>query len=172
MKIFLTGFMGCGKSTLARKLAVKMAFPCIDLDKEIEKKTGISITNYFQIYGEDDFRQVESETLQKNHYPENVVLATGGGTPCFFDNMDWMNKTGITVYLSMSPEALAHRLKTERDKRPLIQRLNETDLVQYITDKLAEREAFYKQAKYILQGINLTAEKILTALAADLKLIN
>lgn len=99
MRIFLIGFMGCGKSTLGKKLATKLGYDFIDLDYQLEKQMGTSIGNYFAANGEEAFRKLESKTLKEFDYPINGVIATGGGTPCYFDNMDWMNSNGITIYM-------------------------------------------------------------------------
>lgn len=158
MRVFLIGFMGCGKSTLGKKLAVKLGYDFIDLDHHIEKKLGISIGAYFSANGEDAFRELESETLKTFNYPENVIVATGGGAPCFFDNMDWMNANGLAVYIEMSAAALAKRLESGKEKRPLLKNLNEAEMIGFIESKLAERVGFYKRATIIVDGINLTAD--------------
>src|SRR6476661_7626101 len=119
MKVFLVGFMGCGKSTKAKQLANRLSCPVIDLDAVIVEKQGKPIAEYFAENGEDSFRNLESETLKTFNYPETCVIATGGGLPCFFDNMDWMNANGKTVYLQMKPSQLISRLHN-REKRPLL----------------------------------------------------
>lgn len=173
MRIFLTGFMGSGKTTLGAKLAYKLAYPFIDLDKKIEEEAGMSIREYFQLHGENAFRKLEKKVLQNTEYPGNAVIATGGGAPCFFDNMDWMNKNGITIYLSISPNALASRLEKGKDERPLIKDLNREELVSFITARLEQRNPFYKQAKFILEGADLTASKIIAFLEGKgISLIN
>ena len=106
MRIFLIGFMGCGKSTLGRKLAAKLGYDLIDLDHHLEKIAGCSITTYFAEHGEESFRRLESETLKTMHYPPSCVISTGGGTPCFYDNMSWMNENGTTVYIQMNAFSL------------------------------------------------------------------
>jgi shikimate kinase len=108
--IFLIGFMGCGKTTLGRKLASRLDYEFIDLDDIFEEKVGMTITEYFSAFGEDAFRKLESEVLKQTKYPENAVVSTGGGLPCFFDNMDWMNAHGKTIYIKLSPKTLANRL--------------------------------------------------------------
>jgi shikimate kinase len=160
MKIFLIGFMGCGKSTLGRKLATRLGYTLIDLDHQIEKIANSTIANYFSANGEEAFRKLESETLKTLDYPKNCVVATGGGTPCYFDNMDWMNANGLTIYIEMTPLALAKRLEQGIAKRPLLSNLSEEGIVHFIENKLEERNVFYKKAKYSLNGINLTPEQI------------
>lgn len=158
MKIFLIGFMGCGKSTMGKKLAQQLGYAFIDLDQEIEKILGSTINEYFVAHGEAEFRKLESETLKTFAYPANAVVATGGGAPCFFDNMDWMNGEGISVYIEMSAGALAKRLEGGKEKRPLLRDLNEAQMIEFIESKLNERDVFYKRALLTISGINLTAD--------------
>ena len=160
MKIFLIGFMGCGKSTLGRKLATKLGYDLIDLDHQIEKNTGSTVGDYFSVHGEDAFRKLESDTLKSFDYPKNCVIATGGGTPCFFDNIDWMNENGTTIYIEMQALALAKRLESGMAKRPLLRDLTAEGVVEFIENKLAEREKFYNKATLIMDGISLTADDI------------
>ena len=160
MRIFLIGFMGCGKSTFGKKLAAKINCDFIDLDHEFEKAMGVSIRDYFAENGEEAFRKQESRILQAFNYPMNCVVATGGGTPCFYDNMKWMNRNGLTVYLEMSATALAARLEKGKAKRPLIKDLNELEIVEFIENKLAERSSFYNQAFITLSGLDITPERL------------
>lgn len=158
MRIFLIGFMGCGKTTLAKKLAAKLGYSLVDLDHELEKLAGTTVAAYFAAHGEDRFRQFEQDTLKGFAYPEHCVVATGGGTPCFFDNMDWMKANGTTVYIEMSAASLAKRLEKGRHKRPLLRNLTGDDLVAFIEDKLAGRTAFYSRAEKTVSGISLNAD--------------
>lgn len=159
MIIFLIGYMGCGKSTKAKQLAHRLQCPVIDLDAEIVNQTGKTIAEYFEAYGESGFRDYESETLKTYQYPETCVVATGGGLPCFFDNMEWMNNHGLTIYLQMSPAALVSRLHN-RQKRPLIKDLNDEQLLIFIEEKLKERDPFYTKAKLIVDAFDLDGEKL------------
>src|SRR5690606_36383247 len=119
MKIFLIGFMGCGKSIFGKKLAAKIGCDFIDLDNQFEHVAGASIPEYFAAYGEEAFRKEESRILKTFDYPMHCVVATGGGAPCYFDNIDWMNSKGLTIYIEMSPIALAQRLENGKARRPL-----------------------------------------------------
>lgn len=159
MKIFLIGFMGSGKTTMGKKLASYLRYKFIDLDHYLEDKAGMSINEFFKLHGEKAFREFEREIIQASDFDENTVVATGGGAPCHFDNMAQLNKKGRTVYIKMPPKALAGRLKNATD-RPLISGLSEQELVGFITEKLKEREPFYEQARFIVNGIDLTAEKL------------
>jgi shikimate kinase len=164
MRIFLIGYMGCGKSTKAKQLAAQLNWPVIDLDAVIVEAQNQTIATYFAENGEAAFRQLESSTLKNYPYPENCVVATGGGLPCFFDNMDWMNANGKTVYLQMEPAALVSRLHN-RQKRPLIAHLDDEQLLVFIQNKLAEREPFYNRAQFIVNAFDLDvsalAEKLI-----------
>jgi len=160
MKVFLVGFMGSGKTTIGKKLANYLKYDFIDLDKLIETKVGMSIVEYFELHGESAFRDLEREVLQKTDFPENVIIATGGGAPCFGDNMEWMNKNGLVAYLSLSPKALAHRLENSKTDRPLIRHLKGDELEGFISAKLAEREPFYNQSKFVVSASDLTAERL------------
>lgn len=157
MIVFLLGFMGCGKSTKAKQLANRLNCSVIDLDAEIVKIIGKSIVEYFAEFGEDAFRQLESETLKTFTYPEKCIVATGGGLPCFLDNMDWMNAKGQTIYLQMTPAQLVSRLGN-RDKRPLLKGMDDEQLLDFIQMKLQERNPFYNQSKVIVDAFNLDAE--------------
>jgi shikimate kinase len=160
MKVFLVGFMGSGKTTIGKKLANYLTCDFIDLDKLIETKVGMSIVEYFELHGESAFRDLERDVLQKTDFPENVIIATGGGAPCFGDNMSWMNENGLVAYLSLSPKALASRLENSKTDRPLIRNLKGDELEGFISAKLAEREPFYNQSKFVVSASDLTAERL------------
>jgi len=159
MKIFLIGYMGCGKSTKAKQLAHRLNCPVIDLDAEIVKQSGKSIAAFFEAFGESGFRDYESNMLKTYPYPEHCIVATGGGLPCFFDNMEWMNENGVTIYLQMEPGQLVSRLHN-RQKRPLIKDLNDEELLEFIKVKLEERTVFYKKARLIVNAFDLDAEHL------------
>ena len=159
MKVFLIGFMGCGKSTKAKQLAGRLNCPVIDLDAVIVEQQGATIAEYFAEHGEAAFRQLESETLRTYPYPATCVVATGGGLPCFFDNMEWMNANGKTVYLQMEPATLVSRLHN-RQKRPLIAHMNDEQLLAFIVQKLKERDPFYTKAQFIVNAFDLDAEQL------------
>lgn len=169
MKIFLVGFMGCGKTTLGSRLATKLKYQFMDLDKVLEASAGMAIAEYFKKFGEERFREFERDILQTTTYPDYVIVSTGGGAPCFFDNMDWMNRNGTTIYISMSPKALAGRLKSGKNERPLIKDLSEEQLIDFIHSRLAERSVFYDKAQHIINGIDISPEKVIEVLRPQLK---
>ena len=152
MRIYLIGFMGCGKSSLGKRLARKLDYPFVDLDREIEVDSGKSVTALFEAHGEDWFRRKEREMLHRTVEMSHGVIATGGGTPCHGDNMDFINANGMSVYLKMSPVSLAYRLEYAQKKRPLVGDLKGDSLLQMIRETLARRNATYMQAKCIIKG--------------------
>ncbi|MFW5706707.1 MAG: shikimate kinase [Bacteroidota bacterium] len=152
MIIFLIGFMGSGKSTLGKRLAKKIGYDFVDMDYHIEEQEGMKVPAIFEKKGERYFRDQEKRFLEELEKDANLVVATGGGAPCFGKNIDIMNEKGITVYLKMSPSALASRLERARVIRPLVAGLESEHLRQYIENKLHEREPYYNQAKCIIRG--------------------
>jgi shikimate kinase len=165
-KIFLIGYMGSGKSSAGKKLASKLEFDFIDLDKYIEQETGKTIPDIFLEKGEAEFRALEHNALKKLVTREHVVIACGGGTPCYYGNMELMNNNGTTIYLKMSADALASRLLNAKDKRPLLQYNSEEELKSFITEHLEKREDIYHQAQYIVKGKNLNVDELVDFVAA------
>lgn len=159
MRIYLIGFMGSGKTTFGKKLARKMGYDFLDMDKLIEQIEGVSVAELFSVKGETYFRKMESDVLHSTVVHKHAVISCGGGTACYFDNMDWMQEKGITVYLNVKADRLYGRLKTRRAKRPLIAALNDAQLKDYIFQKLSERETFYLQAKLIIDPEKVSAKK-------------
>jgi len=166
MRIFLIGFMGSGKSTLGKKLSELVKAPFIDLDSAIESAEGKSISEIFKDRGEEYFRKTETETLHETARSRNVVIATGGGTPCFHNNMEWMNEKGVTVYLKAEPGELYHRLLKERQTRPLLAHLGDVALFDFIVSSLAHREPYYVQAAIKISLKTATPAAILGRITA------
>lgn len=154
--IFFIGFMGCGKTTWSRKLAAHLGYEFIDLDQLLEQRAGMTIAEYFSAFGETAFRLLESEVLKLTPFPPNTVISTGGGLPCFYDHMEWMNDHGKTVYIKLSPKTLVDRLEKGKAKRPLLNEKHGDELLAFITEKLAEREQFYLKADHIADGMNMS----------------
>lgn len=158
--IFLIGFMGSGKSTWGKKMATAMELPFADLDHIISSQIGISIPEYFKQFGEDQFRRIEQMTLHdQKSFPG--IVSTGGGTPCFFDNMDWMLKHGTVLYLHHTAGSLYDRLsKSKIEKRPALKGLSGEELRQLIEHRLSERAPYYDRAHIIIDQINTSIEKL------------
>jgi len=161
-KIYLIGYMGSGKSTAGQKLATKLNYKFIDLDKFIENEYGKTIPQIFAEKGENEFRAFENNALKKIIEMDNVVVACGGGTPCFYNNIDLMNNTGITVYIKMSVDTLVNRLKTAKEERPLIKNKTEDELKKFITRQLEKREDFYHKAQYLVKGKDLKVDELVS----------
>ena len=139
--------MGCGKSYVGRNLAPLLGFDYIDIDKYIEEKEGLTIKEIFEQKGEDYFRQAEKDFIHQLDTGQNLVISTGGGAPCFFDNMDVMNEKGLTIYLNRNKEKVIWRLLKGQYKRPLIAHLNPEELEKFYDERLESRKPFYEKAK-------------------------
>lgn len=152
--IFLIGYMGCGKSTMGRNLSAAMNRDLIDLDHYIEARYHLTVKEIFAEKGEEAFRKIEQNILHEVGEFENIIIACGGGTPCYFDNMDFMNEHGTTVFLNASMEALMRRLSTPKakSKRPIIANKTNDELEQFIAEALKQRAPFYNKAKLIFDS--------------------
>ncbi len=160
---FLIGFMGCGKTYNGKLLAKKIGFDFFDMDDEIEDKSGKSIKEIFNKYGEQYFRKYEREVLLELSKKKHSVVATGGGTPCFFDNIDIINNSGISFYLKCSADFLSDRLIKMKNQRPLIaSKKDKNELKKYIDDLLNNREPFYLKSTHILEAENINIENIVS----------
>ncbi|MDX9909219.1 MAG: shikimate kinase [Bacteroidales bacterium] len=148
MKIYLIGYMGSGKSTLGRRLAGHAGLQFIDMDHYIEQRNCKTIPQIFAQEGEEEFRKKERKALEEISAFSDVIIATGGGAPCFFDNIDFMNRTGITIFLNIDPDILASRLMRSKTERPLIKGKSKQELVQFIDETLKIRHKFYSRAHY------------------------
>lgn len=149
-RIILIGYMGSGKTTLGKALAHELGLPFFDLDWYIENRFCRTVSQIFAERGEEGFRKLEREMLHEVAEFENVVIAAGGGTPCFFDNIDYMNRQAQTVYLKATPEVLFRHLQPGRAKRPLLAQKSDDEMRTFITESLKKRAPFYEQATYIL----------------------
>ncbi|MDO9186513.1 MAG: shikimate kinase [Bacteroidota bacterium] len=159
-KFFLTGYMGSGKSTVGEKLAAKLKYDFIDLDKLIESDYKQSIPEIFATKGEKEFRAMEHNTLKRVIEKNNVVVACGGGTPCYYDNMELMSNNGVTVYIKMSVDALVDRLTNAKEKRPLIENKTAPELRSFIKRQLEKREDIYHKAQYTVKGKDLNVDEL------------
>jgi shikimate kinase len=160
MRIFLTGYMGSGKTLTGQILAERLNLDFIDLDHLFESKYHMTIPHFFRKYGEDLFRVLEQRILADNAERDQMVMSTGGGTPCFYNNMQLMNDHGITIYLKVPIETLYNRLLRSNKKRPLLSTGGE-DLKSQIIRQLAERESYYNQAKIIIEDADHDMDDLL-----------
>jgi shikimate kinase len=168
-KIFLIGFMGSGKSTAGRKLASQLNWSFIDLDEKIQKMEGMKIPDIFSLKGEPYFRKLEAKALQELKSVKETVISTGGGTPCFADNMDFMMSSGLTVYIRMTPLNLKKRLEGSVEGRPLLKEVDMKDLQEYITSKLAEREKWYSRAEIVIDVVNNDLPDLLSLIKKQIR---
>ena len=151
-RIFLMGYMGAGKTTVGKKLSKQLNLSFIDLDYYIEGRYHKEIRQLFAERGEEAFRDIERRMLHEVASFEDVLVSTGGGTPCFFDNMEFMNDTGTTVYLKVSVDELANRLEVCKQTRPVLQNRSGEELKQFIADSLENRRPFYEQAQIVFDA--------------------
>ena len=162
--IFLIGFMGSGKTYWGKLWAAQSGLQFFDLDELIEAEQQKSVAAIFEQDGEAFFRQRETAVLKTFSQKANCMIACGGGTPCFNDNMQWMNENGTTVYLEATPNDILKRVITEQEKRPLIKDLSPDELIVFIKKKLQERAPVYNAAKIILPVTEINAATINTLL--------
>ncbi len=166
MKIYLIGLPGCGKSTLGRQLSKKLNIPFIDLDTAIEQRESKEVKDIFKQKGEDYFRKVESETLKRiSEGLADFIMATGGGAPVFFDNMEFMNSFGQTVFLDVPPRVITERIvKADKEERPLLARLGPDELKDQIEFLRSQRIRFYNQATYKITADTVLVDDVLSKL--------
>ena len=158
MSVFLIGYMCSGKSTIGNGLSTIMNIPFFDLDSMIEKQTGFTIDNIFQEKGEHFFREQEHSILTNLNLDSKSIIAAGGGTPCFFDNHNFMKKMGSTVYLKVTPNELCNRLQLD-DKRPLLFN-NKLNLKDFINKQLLEREKYYQMSNYTIESDSISINQV------------
>jgi shikimate kinase len=162
MKIFLLGFMGSGKTHWGRLLSQKLQVPFFDLDEQIVNSQGKTINEIFETHGEEYFRLLEKDTLHIiTESRDSMVMACGGGTPCFFNNIEYMNKEGTTVWLDVPVQTLYERLVKERSRRPLLKDLSEEQVRSYIVKKFSDRKIYYEQAEVVISEETIQLEKLI-----------
>ena len=149
-RIILIGYMGSGKTTVGKALSKETGMMFYDLDWYIESRMRKTVSQIFAERGEEAFRQIEYNMLHEVAEFENVIISCGGGTPCFFDNMDYLNQQGDVVYLKATPETLYKHLLMAKVERPLLKDKSPEELIAYITEHLKERAPFYEKARYTL----------------------
>jgi len=162
MKIFLIGFMGAGKTHWGQLLSEKLGLRFFDLDEQVTSHAGKTIPEIFATDGEEHFRLLEKEVLYiitESH--DSFVMACGGGSPCYFNNIDYMNDSGTTVWINTSLPVLFQRLIKEKDKRPLIRNLSEEQLQGFISKKFADRKIYYEQAAITVEEEPLALDQLI-----------
>lgn len=164
MRIFFVGFMGSGKSTWGKLTAEKMGIPFLDLDDMVEKRVNMKINDIFGRKGESYFRKIEAVCLRELHELEHFILACGGGTPCYYDNMSMMNSLGVTVWMNTPVQVMATRLLEEAEHRPLVRGLSPDQLQEFIDDKLEERLQYYSQAQLVIDPTETTPDDLIKQL--------
>ena len=169
IRVFLTGYMGAGKTTLGKAFAKALGVPFIDLDWYIEERFHKNIKTLFAERGEEGFRLVEQRMLHEVGEFEDVVISTGGGTPCFFDNMAYMNSQGQTVFLDVSTDVLFNRLRVATFNRPILQGKSDEELRCFIAEALQKRLPYYSQATYRFDGSQLESHSQIAASVARLR---
>lgn len=170
MRIYLMGYMGSGKTTLGRRLALSLGFSFLDLDDMFEDRYHISVVDFFEKYDEKAFRTLERSLLQETLNHDDVVVSTGGGTPCFFDNIDFITEAGISLYLYWEIPSLVERLKQVKRKRPLLKDLDEAELENTVTRQIEQRSVYYSQADYTIRMKHLEMDTLLEWLRSRLQL--
>lgn len=149
-RIIIIGYMGAGKTTVGKELSKDIGIPFYDLDWYIESRMRKTVAQIFADKGEEGFRKVERNMLHEVAEFEDVIISCGGGTPCFFDNMDYLNEQGDTIYLKAAPEVLYKHLLMGKVERPLLKNKTPDELIAFIREQLEMRESFYSKAKYTL----------------------
>jgi len=169
MKVFLIGFMASGKTTLGLELAKTLNYEFIDLDAYIENKYNKSIKQIFEFKGEEHFRVIENEALREvASFEGNIIIAAGGGTSCFYNSIDFMNKEGLTIYLKVDVAELVARLIESKTDRPLLWGKTKQELNDYIIRVLEEREKYYKKSKITFESPNVNISQIAQTIKATL----
>ncbi len=161
MRIYLIGFMGAGKTHLGKLLSKKLGIPFLDLDELVVNQQGRSINQIFEDEGEEFFRITERDALRSTtEANESMILSCGGGAPCYFNNIDYMNRHGITVWLDLPSQILLGRLRLDKDKRPLLKDFNDEELKAYIIRKNADRKIYYERAKLRVKDENISTNEL------------
>jgi len=172
-RIIIIGYMGAGKTTVGKALSKELNIPFYDLDWYIESRLRKTVPQIFAERGEEGFRKVENNLLHEVAEFEDVIISCGGGTPCFFDNMDYMNQQGETVYLKARPDVLYKHLKMGKTERPLLKNKSPEEMQEFIREQLEKREEYYLKAKHVLDvSLMDNYEKIKISVAKLRELLN
>ncbi len=166
MRIYLVGYMGAGKSSTSKRLAGRLGWEAYDTDRLFEARFRISINDFFHKYDAELFRRLEAQVLRDTLAYDDAVIATGGGTPCFNNNMEWMNGNGLTVFLNISPQSAFTRLSQSKVKRPILVDKSPEEMEAFILQNYTERMPFYEQAQLTVKGENLDLDALVNAIQA------
>lgn len=161
MVVYLIGFMGCGKSTLGKQLARKMLLSFIDMDSYIEERESMTVPEIFEKRGEPYFREVERAALSELSAKHNVVIATGGGVAAAKGNIEFMNSTGVTIYLKMNSGVLLSRITNSKSVRPIFTGKSKEEAFEIIEKMLLEREPFYERATAVVEGKDIKVNELI-----------
>ena len=173
MRVIIIGYMGAGKTTLGKALSKELGIPFYDLDWYIESRMRRTVEQIFAENGEEGFRKIEYNMLHEVGEFEDVIISCGGGTPCFFDNMDYLNQQGETIYLKATPEVLLGHLKMGKVVRPLLKGKSQEEMKTFIEEQLEKREPFYNKARHTID-INLldNYHKVQVSVAEIIRMLN
>ncbi len=162
MRIYLIGLPGSGKTTIGRELATILGLEFVDMDNLIEAKAGKTIEQIFSNKGETHFRKLEREVLKETTLLHNVVIATGGGAPCFFNNMEVITNNGIAVYLDVSVDNIVYRLTNSKSatERPLVKNKTPLEVKEYVCEILKKRAPYYLKSSVIITDDNIQASEV------------
>ena len=168
-RIFLIGYMGAGKTTVGKELSRLLELSFIDLDHYIEGRYHKTVSQLFAEKGEEAFRDIERRMLREVAAFEDVLVSTGGGAPCFFDNMEYMNDCGDTVFLDVEPAVLFRRLRVAKQQRPLLANKSDEELMDFICQALQKRHPFYSKAKHLFKADELEDKRQIQASVDSLR---
>lgn len=169
MILFLVGYAGSGKSTMAKRLSRRLQLKMIDTDKRVEKLEGATIADIFYYQGEEYFREAERRALESVESEGDVIVATGGGLPTWGDNMAWMREHGVVVYLRRSAEQILSRLSDYgREKRPMFRGKSDEELIEFMREQMAERERYYSEADITIECTALSDDDVVEKIINEL----
>jgi shikimate kinase len=161
VRLFIIGYKSSGKTTIGKQLAKRLNLEFVDLDEMIEQREGISIPELYSQHREDMFRKMEWAALSEIVKKDNIIVSTGGGAPCYFDNMTLMEKYGEVLYIQLDNDTLVSRLKSATKDRPIVMNKTGEELREYVKNLRDRCEHHYLRAKYIVNGKNLTVQKVI-----------
>ena len=167
MRIYLVGFMGSGKTNIGKLLSAKLNMAFYDLDQQFEEKYHYTVNHFFEQFGEPEFRKIERSLLLGTENLENTIVSTGGGTPCYFDNMAFINRNGLSIYFKLSVPQIISRLQQSKKPRPLVKGLSGNDLTEKVSTLLESRIPFYQQAHLTIEGFGHTLESLVEEIRSN-----